>query len=190
VRAWLWVLVVAFLAGIFWWGMQRNPRELPSVLAKERRPAPDFTLPLLPPYRAAWGETFRLGDYLGKRPIVLNFWASWCYPACYEEAPVLEAAWRKHKDRVLFVGVNTQDKEPEALRFIAQFGLTFPQVFDPRGTGGGGLRDVRGPGDLSSLTGRAASCARHAGAVDEATLEELPEGDAPMRLLLLLLLAL
>jgi cytochrome c biogenesis protein CcmG/thiol:disulfide interchange protein DsbE len=87
VRAWLWLLVVAFLAGIFWWGMQRNPKELPSVLAKERRPAPDFTLPLLAPYRAAWGETFRLGDYLGKRPIVLNFWASWCYPACYEEAP-------------------------------------------------------------------------------------------------------
>jgi cytochrome c biogenesis protein CcmG/thiol:disulfide interchange protein DsbE len=170
VKGWLWVLVVAFLAGIFWWGMQRNPKELPSVLAKERRPAPDFTLPLLPPYRAAWGETFRLGDYLGKRPIVLNFWASWCYPACYEEAPVLEAAWRKHKDRVLFVGVNTQDKEPEALRFIAQFGLTFPQVFDPRGRVGVDY-GMYGVPETFFIDGEGRVYARHAGAIDEATLE-------------------
>ena len=74
-RGWLWLLVVLALGGLFWWGMQRNPKELPSVLAKERRPAPDFTLPLLPPYRAEWGEAFRLADHLGKRPIVLNFWA-------------------------------------------------------------------------------------------------------------------
>ena len=44
-RGWLWLLVVLALGGLFWWGMQRNPEELPSVLAKERRPAPDFTLP-------------------------------------------------------------------------------------------------------------------------------------------------
>ena len=61
-RGWLWLLVVLALGGLFWWGMQRNPEELPSVLAKERRPAPDFTLPLLPPYRAEWGEAFRLAD--------------------------------------------------------------------------------------------------------------------------------
>lgn len=147
-RTWLWVLLLLFLGGLFLWGMQRNPRELPSVLARERRPAPDFTLPVLPPYREAWGETFRLSQHLGKRPVVLNFWASWCYPACYEEAPVLEALWRRYRDRVLFLGVNTQDQEPGALRFVAQFGLTFPQVFDPLRPGGGGLRHVRGAGNL------------------------------------------
>jgi cytochrome c biogenesis protein CcmG/thiol:disulfide interchange protein DsbE len=170
VSGWLWLLVVLALGGLFFWGMQRNPKELPSVLAKERRPAPDFALPLLPPYRAEWGEVFRLADHLGKRPIVLNFWASWCYPACYEEAPVLEASWRRHKEEVLFVGVNTQDKEPEALRFIAQFGLTFPQVYDPRGRVGVDY-GMYGVPETFFIDRKGRVLARHAGAIDEATLE-------------------
>lgn len=168
-RGWLWLLLVLALGGLFWWGMQRNPNELPSVLAKERRPAPDFTLPLLPPYRAEWGETFRLADHLGKRPIVLNFWASWCYPACYEEAPILEASWRRHREEVLFVGVNTQDKEEEALRFVAQFGLTFPQVYDPRGRVGVDY-GMYGVPETFFIDREGRVLARHAGAIDEATL--------------------
>ncbi|WP_117237410.1 TlpA family protein disulfide reductase [Thermus sediminis] len=166
----LWFLLPLALAGLFWWGMQRDPRELPSVLAKERRPAPDFALPLLPPYREAWGETFRLGEYLGKKPIVLNFWASWCFPACYEEAPILEAAWRRHRERVLFLGVNVQDREPEALRFIDQFGLTFPNVFDPRGRVGVDY-GMYGVPETFFIDQEGRVLARHAGAVDQATLE-------------------
>ena len=168
-RGWLWLLVVLALGGLFWWGMQRNPEELPSGLAKERRPAPDFTLPLLPPYRAEWGEAFRLADHLGKRPIVLNFWASWCYPACYEEAPILEASRRRHREEVLFVGVNTQDKQEEALRFIAQFGLTFPQVYDPRGRVGVDY-GMYGVPETFFIDREGRVLARHAGAIDEATL--------------------
>ena len=152
-RGWLWLLVVLALGGLFWW----------------RRPAPDFTLPLLPPYRAEWGEAFRLADHLGKRPIVLNFWASWCYPACYEEAPILEASWRRHREEVLFVGVNTQDKEEEALRFIAQFGLTFPQVYDPRGRVGVDY-GMYGVPETFFIDREGRVLARHAGAIDEATL--------------------
>ncbi|MEN2981776.1 MAG: TlpA disulfide reductase family protein [Thermus sp.] len=170
-RTWLWVLLVLFLGGLFLWGMQRNPRELPSVLAKERRPAPDFTLPVLPPYREAWGETFRLSQHLGKRPLVLNFWASWCYPACYEEAPVLEALWRRYRDRVLFLGVNTQDQEPAALRFVAQFGLTFPQVFDPRGRVGVDY-GMYGVPETFVIDAQGRVMVRHAGAIDQATLEK------------------
>jgi cytochrome c biogenesis protein CcmG/thiol:disulfide interchange protein DsbE len=66
--------------------------------------------------------------------VVLNFWASWCYPACYEEAPVLEAAWRAYRQRgVMVVGVDIQDTEAAGRRFIEQFGLTFPNAPDPRG---------------------------------------------------------
>ncbi len=129
-RRWVYFAIVLALGGLFWWGMQRDPGKLKSVLVG--KPAPDFELPLLPPYRADWGERFRLSEHRGK-PVVLNFWASWCYPACYEEAPVLEAAWRGYKDRVLFFGINTQDKEAAALEFIRRFGLTFPQGYDPRG---------------------------------------------------------
>ncbi|MGQ9510381.1 MAG: TlpA family protein disulfide reductase [Thermaceae bacterium] len=171
---WLWLPLLLLLAGVLWWGMQRNPKELPSVLAQERRPAPLFTLPLLSPYREEWGEVFRLEEHLGKTPILLNFWASWCYPACYEEAPVLEAFWRRYKGEVLFLGVNTQDKEEEALRFIAQFGLTFPQVFDPRGRVGVDYGMYGVPETfLIDKEGRVVK--RHAGAVDEKTLAQLLE---------------
>lgn len=165
---WVWVLLV-LLGGLFWWGLQRNPRELPSVLAQAKRSAPDFTLPLLPPYRAEWGEGFRLYDHLGKKPILLNFWASWCYPACYEEAPVLEAFWRSNKDRVLLVGINTQDKEADALKFIAQFGLTFPQVFDPRGRVGVDY-GMYGVPETFLIDQKGRVLKRHAGAVDEKAL--------------------
>lgn len=169
-RTWLWVGLVLALGGLFLWGLQRDPRELPSVLAQERRPAPDFTLPVLAPYRAEWGETFRLADHLGQRPIVLNFWASWCYPACYEEAPVLEAAWRRHREGVLFLGVDTQDQEADALRFVAQFGLTFPQVFDPRGRVGVDY-GMYGVPETFFIDREGRVVARHAGAIDQATLE-------------------
>ncbi|TBH15350.1 TlpA family protein disulfide reductase [Thermus thermamylovorans] len=169
-RGWLWVLLVLGLGGLFLWGMQRDPRELPSVLAQERRPAPDFTLPLLPPYRGEWGETLRLADHLGQRPILLNFWASWCFPACYEEAPVLEEAWRRYRDRVLFLGVNVQDREADALRFVGQFGLTFPSVFDPRGRVGVDY-GMYGVPETFVIDGEGRVMVRHAGAIDRFTLE-------------------
>lgn len=66
--------------------------------------------------------------------MVVNFWASWCYPACYEEAPVLESGWREYRDRgVVFVGVNIQDTEPKAREFLSLFNHTFPNGPDPRG---------------------------------------------------------
>jgi cytochrome c biogenesis protein CcmG/thiol:disulfide interchange protein DsbE len=66
--------------------------------------------------------------------VVVNFWASWCYPACYEEAPALERGWQVFKDRgLLLIGVNIQDKEEPARRFLAQFRHTFPNAPDLAG---------------------------------------------------------
>jgi cytochrome c biogenesis protein CcmG/thiol:disulfide interchange protein DsbE len=64
----------------------------------------------------------------------VNFWASWCYPACYEEAPSLERAWQTYKDRgLVVVGVNFQDKDEPAKRFLTRFGHTFPNAPDASG---------------------------------------------------------
>jgi len=168
VRRLFYLLIVAVLGGLFWWGLHRNPGELKSVLIG--RPAPDFELPLLPPYRQAWGERFRLADHLGKTPIVLNFWASWCYPACYQEAPVLQAAWEAYRDRVLFFGVNNQDKTEAALKFIDRFGLTFPQGYDPRGKVGIDY-GMYGVPETFFIDRKGKVRYRHAGAIDAATLK-------------------
>jgi cytochrome c biogenesis protein CcmG/thiol:disulfide interchange protein DsbE len=113
--------VIALLA----YGFRTDPRAIPTPLVG--KPAGAFKL------KTFDGPDIALEELRG-RVVVVNFWASWCYPACYEEAPVLERGWRAYKDRgVMLVGIDIQDKEEPARRFIAQFNLTFPNAPDPTG---------------------------------------------------------
>lgn len=65
------------------------------------------------------------------RPIVLNFWASWCVP-CRDEAPLLERSWRAaRREGVLFVGLNQQDISEDARTFMREFGVSYLNVRDP-----------------------------------------------------------
>lgn len=107
------------------YGFKTNPREVPSPLVAH--PAPPFTLSLFD----GGGTSL---DQLRGRPIVLNFWASWCFPSCYEEAPALEAAWRTYRDRgVVVAGVDIQDREADGRAFIERFKLSFPNGPDVQG---------------------------------------------------------
>jgi cytochrome c biogenesis protein CcmG/thiol:disulfide interchange protein DsbE len=100
------------------YGLTRDLHFFPSPLVG--REAPTFALPLFD------GTTFALDDHRGK-VVVINVWASWCIPACYNEAPALEAAWQRYSGRgVVFVGVNYQDREAAAREFLARFRHTFP----------------------------------------------------------------
>ena len=84
--------------------------------------------------KQADGTTFRLADARGK-PVVLNFWASWCGP-CREEMPGFEEASKRLGKDVLFVGVNatSSDSREQAIAFIDQMGVTFPIVYDESGS--------------------------------------------------------
>ena len=74
--------------------------------------------------------TLKLSDYKGKA-IVLNFWASWCLP-CKIEMPALQQAWEDYQDQdIVFIGVNMWDEEQSALDFLAEFGVTYPNGYDP-----------------------------------------------------------
>lgn len=85
--------------------------------------APDFDLTLFD------GGEFSLSDHAGK-PIVINFWASWC-PPCREEAKLLERTWAVYEDRgVVYVGVDTQDSELPAREFLESFAVTYPNGID------------------------------------------------------------
>jgi cytochrome c biogenesis protein CcmG/thiol:disulfide interchange protein DsbE len=107
------------------YGFRTDPRAVPSPLIEKH--APPFSLSLFD------GRRLDLDSLRGK-VVVVNFWASWCYPACYEEAPVLEGGWRAYKDKgVVIVGVNVQDTEQAAREFMRRFQFSFPNGVDPRG---------------------------------------------------------
>jgi cytochrome c biogenesis protein CcmG/thiol:disulfide interchange protein DsbE len=124
-RRWLIPLAAVPVLAVLAYGFRTDPRAIPSPLVG--RPATAFAL------QSYEGKAVSLESLRGQ-VILLNFWASWCFPACYEEAPLLESTWRQYKERGLVVlGVDIQDTEAAAGRFIQQFGLSFPNAPDPKG---------------------------------------------------------
>jgi cytochrome c biogenesis protein CcmG/thiol:disulfide interchange protein DsbE len=106
--------VLALLA----YALTLDPRAIQSPLVG--RHAGDFALALFD------GGKFTLAEQRGK-VVVLNVWSSWCMPACYNEAPALEAAWQRYRSRdVVVVGVNYQDRDALAREFLARFRHSFP----------------------------------------------------------------
>lgn len=73
-----------------------------------------------------------LAEYFG-RPVVLNFWASWCVP-CQREMPAFESAHRQLGARVVFIGVDTKDARRAARDFLQETGVTYDSGYDPDGT--------------------------------------------------------
>ena len=111
---WLLVpIVVLPVAWLLFAGVGRNPREVASPLIG--RPAPAWSLTSLD------GEPLTSHDLAG-RPYVVNFWASWCIPACVDEHPVLAAAQERYGDEVTIVGVLYQDAPAAAREFLARYG--------------------------------------------------------------------
>lgn len=116
--------VILPLIGILAYGFIRDPRYIPSPLIGH--PAPPFTLTLFD------GTRLSLVQLRGK-VMFLTFWASWC-PPCRAEARELEAAWEKMKgDNIIFLGVNIQDREEDALAFLKEFNITYSNGRDATG---------------------------------------------------------
>jgi peroxiredoxin len=88
--------------------------------------APDFTATTLD------GKTVKLSDYAG-RPVVLNFWASWCNP-CREEFPLFVRARARHHDDYVMLGVDNRDIASDAKSFAAGKKADWPIVFDGSST--------------------------------------------------------
>ncbi|HEX3255702.1 MAG TPA: TlpA disulfide reductase family protein [Gaiellaceae bacterium] len=125
------VLVVALLLALLGWQVLRTDKSAAlgkDVNAGKAPPAPLFTLPKL----GSDGE-LALASLRGKT-VVLNFWASWCGP-CKDEAPLLESAWNRYRNKgVVVLGVDAQDFDVDAQRFVDRSGITYPIVRDKHGS--------------------------------------------------------
>jgi cytochrome c biogenesis protein CcmG/thiol:disulfide interchange protein DsbE len=128
-RAGRWLLVPLLAIPLGWvlfMGLGRDPSEVPSPLIG--KPVPSFALTTLD------GESFTADDLIG-RPAVINFWASWCIPACVDEHPVLMDTAARYPDEVLLVGILYDDTPQDALDFLVRYGDGgWPQVDDPSGS--------------------------------------------------------
>ena len=105
-----------------------------------KQTAPDFTVYDID------GNTHKLSDFRGK-PVILNFWATWC-GFCEAEMPDFEEAYKQYGDRIHFLMVDVTDGAQETVEkasaFIAERGFTFPVYYDTAmeataGYGTGGL---------------------------------------------------
>lgn len=117
----IFVVGLVFLLGLFFvfsWGLQtRESTQLQGIAA------PDFSITTFD------GANYTLSELQG-RPVVINFWASWCVE-CYKEAALLEQAWQDFKDDdVVFLGIAYLDTDKDALAYMAKYGITYPSGHD------------------------------------------------------------
>ncbi len=89
--------------------------------------APNFSLPLLSP--SSNTTRINLSAFKGK-PIILNFWASWCGP-CNDEAPFLQKSWSSiQTQHIVLLGIDGAERTGDALKFMQQYKISYPNVQD------------------------------------------------------------
>lgn len=125
-----WNILIVFVAlvGLAWIWINRMPGNgtaaagvLPPAPGVGH-PAPDFSL------TTTSGETFKLSDLRGK-PVVLNFWATWC-PPCRAELPEMQAASQRLAGQVAIVGVDQAEAPADVQAFAEKLGITYPIPLD------------------------------------------------------------
>lgn len=124
-RRWLRMLAIVGPAAIFVGIL------VAATIGKPAAPRPGGRVPAMAAPLLDGSGTLALEDLSGK-PVVINFWASWCQP-CDEEAPLLKAAYERYGDRVQFLGVNAKDSLTEAKEKWAEWDLGYPSVRDETG---------------------------------------------------------
>jgi cytochrome c biogenesis protein CcmG, thiol:disulfide interchange protein DsbE len=127
--------VVALLGLLVWKVAFRDETGAADELAQGKPvQAPAFTLERLDDAGLA-GDGAQLSmESLRGKAVVVNFWASWCIP-CRDEAPVLQETYERYRDQGLVVlGVDVNDFRQDARRFLRRFGLTYPVVYDGKGS--------------------------------------------------------
>ncbi len=127
------ISAAVLVAGLVWISFSRLPVDLVPDSSIEAAQvgflAPDFKLSSLN------SQEISLFNLKGK-PVILNFWASWC-PPCKAEMPAFEQAFQEYQGtdlQIIAINATDQDSLNDVSLFIQQFGITFPIPLDPTGS--------------------------------------------------------
>jgi cytochrome c biogenesis protein CcmG, thiol:disulfide interchange protein DsbE len=128
-RRWLLPLAAVFLTAMFVWQIARGADLKPAVAQGSRATlAPAFALPDLD------GKPRSLESFRG-RPVLVNFWATWC-PPCRAEVPELQAAWLAHQTCLGVVGITVDSGSADDVRAFARArGIGYPVLLDDGSAG-------------------------------------------------------
>lgn len=86
----------------------------------------DFTLEKL------GGGTITLAEYRGQKPVIVDFWASWC-PNCRRDMPKINRWYKQYRDRVEVIGINLQESPDTVQQFVQSNNIAFPIALDSAG---------------------------------------------------------
>jgi cytochrome c biogenesis protein CcmG/thiol:disulfide interchange protein DsbE len=180
----LQVATLALVAGLLVllvWRLTQSSRgsDLVSAIRSDKKPAaPAFRLPVIWPRSETWPPVLRPvraggklspADFRG-RPLIVNFWASWCVP-CRDEAPRFAASARAHAGKVVFLGVDVQDFTGDARRFLRKYGVNYVSVRDGSGSTYDGY-GLTGVPETYYVDSRGRIVAHSAGEVSRRELED------------------
>jgi cytochrome c biogenesis protein CcmG/thiol:disulfide interchange protein DsbE len=126
INRWHFTFLAVLIFGSIWVWVSRAPVTAQiDVRAPQPAigyPAPDFSLATLD------GETVTLSELRG-RPVVLNFWATWCDP-CRREMPALQATAELFADEVIILGIDEGESASVVKNFVTEYGITYPILLD------------------------------------------------------------
>jgi thiol-disulfide isomerase/thioredoxin len=127
------IVLMATVVGVIHWKVKPEPTEkdfqrsdlgMSKRAAWQGKYAPDFEL------KTTRGETFKLSENIGKKVIVINFFATWCGP-CREEMPELNQYYNDHKkDNFILLAIDAEEKPDAVEGFLEELKLDFPVGID------------------------------------------------------------
>ncbi len=125
VPIWVQIIVWVFLLGLLA-VVAMGLRRAQQGTVQPGEEIENFTLTLYSGYEYGGKTEIKISDLRGK-VVVINFWASWCKP-CEQEAAELQQAWELYEPtgKVVFIGADYVETEPEARVYLKKFGITFP----------------------------------------------------------------